>query len=114
MIDHNLIVDYILSPSASNLVSILALLLALVYILQVVLNVDTGFYSWAIRRERLAIRALNWVIFGVVFLLFSFFSESLIVWRALARLTLIFLILSEMAYQVTVLLPALKKRRDNE
>lgn len=106
---HDQITSFILSSSASITVSIFAFLLAGVYILQVVLNIDTSFYSWAIRRERLGMRAINWLIFGCIFLLFSCFTDDVIYWRSLARLALIFLILSELAYQITVLIPALKR-----
>lgn len=112
---HDQIPLYILGQKASLIVAGLSFFLACVYAFHLWLNVDLEFYSVAIRRERLAIRAFNWIIFAVVFVLFSKANtlEDILLWRAMARLSLSFLILSELAYQTIVLIPEIKKRRAN-
>jgi hypothetical protein len=112
MIDHDIFITWILGDQASISVSVLAFLMAGTYLLQLFLPIDPIYYSKPIRRDRILLRALNWGFFGMIFLLFGHVINlhDIYLWRATARLALIFLILSELAYQLIVLWPALKKR----
>lgn len=110
--DHLSTVLFILGRGFAAWLSLFSFTLFLVYILQVFLGVTPTYYSKPIRRERILLRAGNWFLFGVIFLLFAEIINitDLIVLRAASRLALFFLILSELAYQAVVLWPMFRKR----
>lgn len=107
-----ILINYILSPEASIGLSIMAFFLAGLYLLQAHLGLTVAEYNSTVRTERLLVRAMNWAIFGGVFLFFGELLpyKDILAWRATARLALLFLMLSETAYQFTVLWPRIKKR----
>lgn len=109
---HDIFIEWVLSPTASILLSGLAFFLMSLYILQMFLTVGNFVIDKGVRKNRLVLRAVNWGIFGGVFLLFGEVVQlrDLATWRATARVALFFLMLPEMAYQLTVLWPTITRR----
>lgn len=109
---HNLFIEWVLGPTASIMLSGAAFFLMLIYILQIFLTVGNFVIDQGVRKNRLILRAVNWGIFGGVFLLFgeAIHLQELATWRATARVALFFLMLPEMAYQLTVLWPTIRRR----
>jgi len=106
---HDQWVSYILSTNTSVVLAVLAFVLAILYLVDVLL-ITNG--SRKVIKEGLIVRIVNWSIFGTVFLLFAgvITLMDLVTWRATARLALLFLMLSEAAFQVTTMYPALKRK----
>lgn len=110
---HEAFIDAALGRPASIGLSVLAFFLMSLYILQILFTVGSFVIDKRVRKNRLILRAINWGVFGGVFLLFGeiFDLQDLRTWRATARVALFFLMLPEMAYQITVLWPEVKGRR---
>lgn len=109
---HSSFIEWVLSPTASVTLSTLAFFLMWIYILQIFLTVGNFVIDKGVRKNRLIMRAINWGVFGGVFLLFGevVHLHDLATWRATARVALFFLMLPEMAYQLTVLWPTIRRR----
>ena len=109
---HDLFIEWVLSPTASIGLAIVAFLLMLIYILQFFLTVGDFVVGRDVRKNRLRLRSINWGVFGGVVLFFGevIHLEDLATWRATARVALLFLMLPEMAYQLTVLWPIVRWR----
>jgi hypothetical protein len=103
-------VTLLLSDEASILLSVLAFFLMWLYIIQIRLTPDNFVINKGVRKNRLIMRAINWGIFGGIFLLFGNVIPlpDILIWRATARVALFFLMLPEMAYQITVIWPVVK------
>jgi hypothetical protein len=103
-------VSLILSDESSVILAVLAFFLMGLYIIQIRLTPSNFVINKGVRKNRLIMRALNWGIFGTIFLLFGNITPipDILVWRATARIALVFLMLPEMAYQITVIWPAIK------
>ena len=112
---HNLFIEWVLGSTASILLAVFAFFLMSVYILQIFLTVGTFVIDKGVRKNRLILRAINWGVFGGVFLLFGEVVQlrDLATWRATARVALFFLMLPEMAYQLTVLWPTIRRRMND-
>lgn len=106
---HETVIHYIIGVQASIILALLALFLALLYALDVIL-MNSG-RKIALRKEGIIVRAVNWLVFGFVFLLFGRIIELMEIetWRASARLALLFLVLSEIAFEVTTMWPEIKR-----
>ena len=106
---HNKWIQFILSDPVSVSLSVLAFLLAFLYLLDFLFLRNR---SRRIITEGLLVRIVNWSIFGLVFLLFGQIIQlkDLLTWRALARMALMSLILSEMAFQIVTMWPATKRK----
>ena len=109
---HDVFIQWVLGPTASILLAAFAFVLMSIYILQIFLTVGTFVINKGVRKNRLILRAINWGVFGGVFLLFGevVALRDLATWRATARVALFFLMLPEMAYQLTVLWPTIRRR----
>lgn len=108
---HHAFIALVLSNEFSLILALAAFFLALLYILKSILVRDDLIIRAADRKYSLAMRALNWCIFGGVFLLFGeiIHFEQLETWRATARVALIFLMLPEITYQLITVWPLLKR-----
>jgi hypothetical protein len=104
-------IDFILSDPASVILATAAFFLMVLYMIQLCLTVDQFVINKGVRKNRLLMRALNWGVFGMVFLLFGNVIEfqDLATWRATARVALLFLMFPELAYQITILWPTIKR-----
>ena len=109
---HDALITWALSNQASLFMAILAFFLAFLYVVKFFYARDSLLVPISTRKYGLAMRALNWAVFGGVFLLFGQIIplRELATWRATARIALLFLMLPEIAYQLTILLPALKRK----
>lgn len=109
---HDTFIDLMLSFSTSISLSVLAFGLMLLYVVQIFSTVDNFAINKGVRKDRLIMRAITWGVFGGVFLLFGQVIpfKDLATWRATARVALLFLMLPEMAYQITVLWPTFRQR----
>lgn len=105
-------IQWVLSDIASILLAVLAFFLMILYLAHLCLTFDNFIVDKSIRKNRLLMRAINWGIFGTVFLLFGRVIpfQDLSTWRATARVALFFLMLPEMAYQITVIWPIVKRK----
>lgn len=110
---HELFIEWALGRTASIMLSMLAFFLMSLYIIQILLTKGNFVIDRGVRKNRLVLRAINWGVFGGVFLLFGdiITLRDLATWRATARVALFFLMLPEMAYQLTVLWPDIKRRQ---
>ena len=104
------VIQWILSDIASMLLASFAFFLMLLYLLQVFITPKNFIISRVVRKDRLVMRAINWGIFSVIIFLFGKVVPpyDLSLWRATARIALLFLMLPEMAYQITVTWPTAK------
>jgi len=99
---------WLLGRSASIHLGVLAFLLAGLYILQFYLAPPIFEMPRTVRRNRFILRAINWGIFAVIFLLrgLNLMGNT----TGVARLAILFLMLPEIAYQVVLLGPLILKR----
>lgn len=106
---HDQWVAYVLSNSASIGLAGLAFLLAVLYSIDLIL-INNG-VKRSMRKEGIAIRLINWLAFGFIFLLFGQIIplKEIYTWRAAARLALSFLMLSEALFEIITLIPAIKR-----
>ena len=106
---HETVIHYIIGVQASQILALLAFFLAVLYFIDFFLT-NTG-RKVSRRREGLLVRALNWGLFGFIFLFFGKIIplSELEVWRAGARIALFFLILSESLWELTTMWPELKR-----
>jgi hypothetical protein len=111
--DHVDAIEFFIGTQVSILLAITAFFLTSLYILQFFLlpRGSAIVIVRSTRRNRLIMRSINWAIFGLVFLLFGevIRVRELSTWRATARVALIFLMLPEIAYQLTVLMPLIER-----
>ena len=110
----DIVIELFLHQASSVFLAAMAFFLMSLYILQffILPNGSEIIIGRSTRRNRLIMRALNWGIFGMVFLFFGeiIVFKNMIAWRATARVALMFLMLPEIAYQLTVLTPIIKGR----
>lgn len=106
---HDQVISFILSNNVSIALSMLAFLLACLYVLDFIL-VKNG-RKRHMRKEGILLRIFNWVAFGVIFLLFGqvILVKEVETWRATARMALTFLMLSEALFEIATLIPAIKR-----
>ena len=106
---HDEWIGYILSNSASIGLAVLAFLLVVLYSIDLLLI--NGGIKRPMRKEGIAIRLINWLAFGFIFLLFGQIIplKDLSTWRAAARMALGFLMVSEALFEIITLLPAIKR-----
>jgi len=108
---YSLFIYIILGDFGSIFLSVLAFFLMLLCLAQCLFNIDSFTIKKEVRKNRLIMRAINWGIFGGVFLLFGevIIFKDLETWRATARVALFFLMIPEIAYHITILWPIIKK-----
>jgi hypothetical protein len=105
---HEQCVELVLSNGMSIILAGLAFLLAVLYLIDLLL-INSG-VKRPMRKEGIAIRLINWLAFGFIFLLFGQIVplKDIYTWRAAARLALAFLMLSEALFEIITLIPAIK------
>ena len=100
---HDEFVAFILSQIPNFILGFMALILSFVYILWFV-NGDMLIRTSTVKsaRIRMISRAVNWIVFGLIFLAFDWIVSqySLETFRATARVSLFFLMLSELVFQL--------------
>lgn len=96
--------EIVLSHASDVFFAILSLVLMTLYIAGGIAAPILSSEIKSVRRIRLFIRAFNWGLFGLVFLVFDVILQSLgiLAWRTTARLALLSLMLAELAFQVAV------------
>ena len=106
---HDEWIAYVLSTNISMALSALAFLLVALYSIDLLL-ISKG-EKRAMRREGIAIRLINWLAFGFIFLLFGQVIplKDIETWRAVARISLSFLMLSEALFEIMTLAPSVKR-----
>ena len=106
---HTKAVDFVLGNDVSFALSLLAFLLASLYVFDLLL-VNNGMKR-PIRKEGILLRIFNWAMFGVVFLLFGQIIglKDIFTWRAAARIALLSLMVSEGLFEISTLIPAIKR-----
>lgn len=106
---HEKAVEFIISEQAALVLAFIAFALSLTYLLDIFLI--TNGRRAALRREGLIVRSINWAFFAVVFLLFGRIIplKELETWRAAARIALFSLMISEIAFEITTMIPELKR-----
>lgn len=107
--DH-IITGFILTNESSITLSVLAFILFLTYVYQ--LKIPESWTNIKLSKYGIIVRAMNWGVFACVFLLFGEVIpfDEVLTWRATARVALLALMLSELAYQSTVMYPILKRK----
>ena len=100
---------YVLNTNVSIALSALAFLLVVLYSIDLLLI--TKGEKRVMRREGIAIRLINWLAFGFIFLLFGQVIplKDVETWRAVARLALSFLMVSEALFEIITLAPSVKR-----
>ena len=108
---HEKFIIWILAEPFSISMAIFAFLLMCLYLIQFLIT-ENYFERKYLRKNRLVFRAFNWFVFGAVFLFFGQVVpfKDLDTWRATARIALLFLMLPEIAYQLTILWPLTKRK----
>ena len=98
---HKMFVELILSSAANYILGGLAIALMFMYFVSYKVQPKILLLPRRARRAGFLVRAVNWGVFGVVFISFSVITKEmgLDTWRATARLALLFLMLAEIAYQ---------------
>jgi len=106
---HNQAIDAVLSNNMSIGLAALAFALAILYLIDLLL-INNG-AKRPMRREGIAVRLINWLAFGFVFLLFGQIIplQDIEAWRAAARMALGFLMLSEALFEIMTLIPVTKR-----
>lgn len=101
---HDMFIQWILSEVCGTFIGVTAFLLMALYVIQIFTPRERYVCSNGFRKNRLIMRALNWGVFGCIFLLFGgiIASKDLLTWRATARVALLFLMLPEFAYQIII------------
>jgi len=102
---HTIFVDLILSTGSNYFLGGLAIILMTMYFTSYKIQPKILLLPRRVRRASYLARALNWGVFGTIFIFFSFITKGMGLesWRATARLALLFLMLAEIAYQTGVI-----------
>jgi len=108
---HDKYIEYILSDQTSIGIAIFAFILVGLYAID--LFIINGGAKRPVGKEGIAVRIVNWLAFGFVFLLFGRIIplKDVQTWRAAARLALLFLMLSEAIFEVATLIPVIKRAK---
>lgn len=94
--------DFMLAESTGVFLGVMAFFLAALYLSWAFIAPIYDLNTPRVKMLRLAARAANWLVFAVIFVFFDRFTAefSIGIWRALARLSLFFIMLSEIAYHL--------------
>lgn len=103
----------VLSEGANLFLGLFAVLLSLSYVVWARITAKLPRIPLKERRIRFLVHALNWGVFGVIFLFFDpiITNVGFETWRATARIALFFLMISELSFHMGSILFLINERK---